>query len=65
PIGVFAAWAYYKQGYVNFPVAGLLCLGFILGCYLGAKFVVGLSEVALRRVFAVCLLFIAGYMLVK
>jgi len=65
PIGILAAWAYYKQGYVNFPVAGLLCLGFIFGCYISAKFAVGFSEVVLRRIFAVCLLFVAGYMLIK
>jgi len=30
PIGMLAAWNYYKQGHANLPVAGLLCLGFVL-----------------------------------
>lgn len=65
PIGILAALAYYKQGHVNLLVAGLLCLGFVLGGYLGAKFAIGLPEVILRKIFGVCLLFIAGYMLIK
>ncbi len=65
PIGILAALAYYKQGHVDFLVAGLLCLGFVLGGYLGAKFAVGLPEIILRRIFGVCLLIIAGYMIIK
>ncbi|MBU0683424.1 MAG: TSUP family transporter [Candidatus Omnitrophota bacterium] len=65
PIGLLAAWAYYKGGHVNLPVAGLLCLGFVVGGYFGAKFAVGLPEVILRKIFGACLLVISGYMLVK
>lgn len=65
PIGLLAAWAYYKNGHVNLPVAGLICLGFILGGYLGARFAVGLPEVILRKIFGVCLLVISGYMIIK
>ena len=65
PIGILAALTYYKQGHVNFPVAGLICVGFVLGGYLGAKVAVGFSEVVLRKVFGACLLVIAGYMIIK
>ncbi len=65
PIGLLAAWIYYKHGYVNLPVAGLICLGFVLGGYIGAKFAVGFSEIALRKIFGACLLVIAGYMIIK
>ncbi|MDD5069810.1 MAG: sulfite exporter TauE/SafE family protein [Candidatus Omnitrophica bacterium] len=65
PIGLLAALAYYKHGHVNFPVAGLICLGFIVGGYLGAKYAVGFSEEVLRKIFGVCLLLIAGYMILK
>ena len=65
PIGIFAALTYYKQGYVNLPAAGLLCLGFLLGGYIGAKFAVSIPEVALRKIFGVFLLAIAGYMIIK
>ncbi len=65
PIGILAALSYYKQGYVNFAVAALLCVGFFLGSYFGAKFAVGLSEVMLRRIFGSCLLLVAIYTIFK
>ncbi len=65
PIGILAAIAYYKQGHVNLIAAGLICLGFILGGYLGAKFAILLPEAVLRKVFGTCLLLIAGYMIIK
>jgi hypothetical protein len=65
PIGILAALAYYKQGHVNLPVAGFICLGFVIGGFLGAKFAVGCPEVVLRKIFGGCLLFIAGYMIFK
>ncbi|MBN1494079.1 MAG: sulfite exporter TauE/SafE family protein [Candidatus Omnitrophica bacterium] len=65
PIGILAALTYYKQGHVNLPVAGFICLGFIVGGYVGAKYAVGFPEEVLRKIFGVCLLFIAGYMIIK
>ncbi len=65
PIGILAAVAYYKQGHVNLPVAGFICLGFIIGGYLGARLAIGFPEAALRKVFGFCLLVIAGYMIIK
>jgi len=65
PIGLLAAWTYYKQGYVNIPVAGIICLGFVVGGYLGAKLAVGFPDIMLRKIFGVCLLIIATYMIIK
>ncbi|MGE5681257.1 MAG: TSUP family transporter, partial [Bacillota bacterium] len=31
PVGILAAMTYYKQGFIDLKVAGLICLGFILG----------------------------------
>jgi hypothetical protein len=41
PIGILAAWTYYRQGYVDLTVAGLICLGFFIGGFLGAKIATG------------------------
>jgi len=65
PIGILAALAYYKQGHVNLAAAGLLCLGFVFGAYLGAKFAVNIPEMVLKKVFGVFLLAVAGYMIIK
>jgi uncharacterized membrane protein YfcA len=56
PIGILAAWAYYKQGFVNLPAAGLLILGFVGGGYLGARVAVSLSNDVVTRIFGVFLL---------
>ncbi|MEH2246332.1 sulfite exporter TauE/SafE family protein [Nostoc sp.] len=56
PIDALAAWTYYKQGYVDLKIAVLLCLGFVLGGWLGAKIGIGLSNVVLSRIFGVLLL---------
>jgi uncharacterized protein len=63
PIGLPAAWAYFKHGNVNFEVAMLVCVGFFLGGFFGAKLATGLSNVTLERVFGVAMLVIALKML--
>jgi uncharacterized protein len=59
PIGLLAAWVYYKQGYVDLKVALLICVGFFLGGLLGAKVATSLSNAVLEKVFGVALLLIA------
>jgi uncharacterized membrane protein YfcA len=59
PIGILAAWTYYKQGYVDFPIAGLICIGFIFGGLIGAKFATSLSNQTLEKIFGIALLIIA------
>ena len=58
PIGILAAWTYYKQGYVDIRVGTLICIGFILGGLLGSRFAVLLPDATLRRVFAVVMILI-------
>jgi len=56
PIGLLAAWTYYKQGFVDFKIAGLICLGFFFGGLVGAKFATDIPENILRKIFGVVLL---------
>ena len=56
PIGLLAAWTYYKQGFVDFKIAGLICLGFFFGGLAGARFATDIPEDVLRKVFGVILL---------
>ena len=64
PIGLLAAWTYYKDGYVDLKVAGLICAGFFLGGLLGAKFATHLSNETLEKVFGVAMLLISLKMIV-
>jgi uncharacterized protein len=59
PIGIFAVLTYYKEGFVDLKVALLLCLGFLFGGWLGAKIAVGLSNLILKKIFAVILILVA------
>ena len=63
PIGLPAAWTYFKQGQVHFEVAMLICVGFFMGGFLGAKLATGTSNVMLERVFGVAMLIVAVKML--
>ena len=56
PIGILAAWVYYKSGHVNIPIAGLIVVGFILGAVVGAKTAVFLPTHILKKLFAVLLI---------
>jgi uncharacterized membrane protein YfcA len=59
PIGILAAWAYWKQGLVDLRMAGLICAGFVIGSILGAKLSLGLSDQILQRVFGITLFLIS------
>ena len=49
PIGLLAALAYYKQGFVDLKIAAFICVGFFIGGLLGAKFAVGIPEMILKK----------------
>jgi uncharacterized membrane protein YfcA len=59
PIGLLAAWTYYKQGNVDLKIAGLICLGFFLGGLLGAKFASAINAALLQKLFGAALLITA------
>ena len=53
PIGILAAWAYWKEGNVNLAAVAFICLGFVFGGWIGAKFAGAIPELLLRRSFGV------------
>ncbi len=59
PIGILAAYVYWKAGYVDIRAASLLCAGFFLGGLAGARVAGDLSSPALEKVFGVVLLVIS------
>lgn len=56
PVGLLAAWAYYREGHVDIHIAALLCAGFIAGAWGGARLATQLSNVMLERTFGVVLI---------
>jgi uncharacterized protein len=59
PIGILAVWEYYQKGHVDFKVAGFLCVGFVIGGLIGAKFAVNMPEQLLRKIFGIFFLVIS------
>jgi uncharacterized membrane protein YfcA len=56
PIGLLAAWVYYRQGFVDLKIAALMCVGFFVGGLVGAKFATEIPDDILRKIFGVVLL---------
>jgi uncharacterized membrane protein YfcA len=59
PIGLLAAWTYWRHGYVNLSMAAFICLGFFLGGLFGAKIAVALPQDLLKKIFGLALLLIS------
>jgi uncharacterized membrane protein YfcA len=63
PIGIFAAYDYYKKGHVDVRIAAIICLGFVFGGIFGAKAAGLLSAATMRRVFGGIMLAVSLKML--
>jgi uncharacterized protein len=59
PIGLFAAYNYYKAGHVNILYALILAIAFMVGSYFSSKIALTLPENAVRKIFSVFLLIVA------
>jgi uncharacterized membrane protein YfcA len=59
PIGILAAWTYYKHGNVDLRIAGLICLGFLFGGLVGARFATAINAALLKKLFGAALLITA------
>ena len=59
PIGILAVINYYKAGYVDFKIAGVLIVAFVIGSYFGSKVALNLQESTLKRIFGVFLMLLA------
>lgn len=63
PVGIFAVINYYNKGYIDVKVVIIMSIAFIAGGWLGSKLALQLSQEALRKIFAVVLIYTAFRML--
>lgn len=63
PAGILAVIQYYKQGYVDIKMVGILALGFLAGGYFGSKIALSLPQETVKKIFAIVLLIISVKML--
>jgi uncharacterized protein len=59
PIGLFAAYNYYKAGQVNIWYAVIIAVTFMVGGYFGSKIALSLPEQLMKRIFAIFLVLVA------
>lgn len=62
PIGILAVMSYYQKGYVDIKTAIIICIGFVVGGFIGGKMAVSINETTLRKVFAVVLILLGARM---
>ncbi len=65
PIGILAAYNYYKAGQVNIKFALILAAAFLVGSYFGSKWALNLPQAILKKAFGVLLLLVAAKMLLS
>jgi uncharacterized membrane protein YfcA len=63
PIGILAAYNYYKAGHVNITFAIVLAVCFLIGSYFGSKWALNIPQPILKKIFGVLLLLVAFKML--
>jgi uncharacterized membrane protein YfcA len=64
PAGIFAVMNYYRKGYIDLKVVGILFVGFLIGGWVGSQLSLNIDEKMLKKVFAIALLLIAGRVLI-
>jgi hypothetical protein len=65
PVGIIAAYNYYKAGHVNIKFAIILAVCFLVGSYFGSKLALNLPQYVLKKIFGVLLLLVAARMLLS
>jgi uncharacterized protein len=65
PIGIIAAYNYYKAGQVNIRFAIVLAVFFLVGSYFGSKLALTIPQNVLKKIFGVLLLLVAAKMLLS
>jgi uncharacterized membrane protein YfcA len=63
PVALFGMLNYYKQGYVDFKVVGLLAFSFLIGSYFGSKWALSLPQETIKKYFAILLFYTAVKMI--
>lgn len=65
PIGILAAFNYFKAGQVNIKFALILAVAFIIGSYFGSRLALEIPQQTLKKVFGILLLLVAVKMLLS
>lgn len=59
PVGIFAVFNYWNQGFVDWKVVTVMCAAFMIGGWLGSKMALAISEELVRKIFSALLFYTA------
>jgi len=65
PIGILAAYNYWKAGELNMNYAMIIAASFIIGGYFGSKFALQMPVAMMKKIFAFALIIMAVNMLIR
>jgi len=65
PIGILAAFVYYKNGFIDFKASIFICLSFFIGGFIGSKIAINMSTEILQKVFGIIIIIIGLSMIIK
>lgn len=65
PIGILAAFEYYKAGHVEIKTAAIIAAGFIIGAWFGSKLAFDINTQILKKLFGFLLLYISIRMIIN
>ncbi|HWC52618.1 MAG TPA: sulfite exporter TauE/SafE family protein [Chitinophagaceae bacterium] len=63
PVGILAVINYYNKGFIDVRVVAFISIAFVIGGWLGSKIALSLSQVTVRKIFAIILFYTAFKML--
>ena len=64
-MGLPSVIVYAQAGYLNWVYAALIALGIVVGVFFGTKLAIKLNSSTFKKIYAVFLLGVAVYMVVK
>jgi uncharacterized membrane protein YfcA len=64
PIGALGVYNYYKAGHVDFRLAAIMAITFLVGSYLGSKTAIAIDTKLVKQIFAFTIIVIGMKMLI-
>lgn len=65
PMAITSSLLYFKKNYIDWKISALCQIGGIIGGYIGAKLLNKISEIKLKKIFIIFLLYIALKMIIS
>jgi len=59
PIGVLGVFNYWKEGYVDWKVACIMAITFLVGSFIGSKTAIAIDQTMLKKIFGVIMFLVS------